>query len=644
MRKKLLLIFVLLLASIMGITVYGNSNSEAEDFYAETVLQEESIAVHPALVDVLANFPAYTTNTNPILPRGLGTDNVLRIGVGSYNVLSGVFLRTHIVSDLASDTSITSLAHPYLIAWDESNMVTNSGAFSFEVDREANAVIMKLQQDVYWHDGVPLTMDDLVFAYEVIAHPDYTGTRFSENSLIPNVVGVDAYREGLTDYISGLVLSNNNRTLRIYYVEPLSPAVLFAGSIWVHPIPRHWISPVIEEVGHAGIESHVRARYEMLGFGPFIIDTVIPGEAVFLIANDNYWQGAPLVDGITVEVLLPDMIPFAMRAGVFDIATYQIINVEEFNMMSPTNYQLYGWPTQSTTFLNFRLGYMGADAEGNLYMQPRNDEHPITNIAIRRAMAYAFDRQTIADVVGRGAWTPAPSVLHPFNATSFIDVTREGFRFDLDYANAILDEAGFTERDAYGFRLNLNGEPMTFIYGQHHNQTNEWMVPLNIYNWAQIGLRVEMFNGDFIDWSMLLDIILSDDDVGPIDIFAMGWSLGFNPNPTTLWGSNSMLNLPRYTSPAFQQILEDIASEEAWNFEFLAAAYAEWEQAFHDEMPAIPFTWNLDFIAVNNRVSNFSRVRNDNRSGQPGNWSTSSWINPHLIGLTVPEPYVNVIE
>ncbi|MCL2839191.1 MAG: ABC transporter substrate-binding protein [Defluviitaleaceae bacterium] len=660
MKKNLLLAFALLLIAVFAMTACNNNNNDVADVNGgddvavatpppaelivtddegeEVVLQAEvTVDLHPALAAALANFPAYTANTNPILPRGTGTDNVLRIGVGSSTVLSGLFLRTH--SSDALDTSIASLAHPYLIAWDENNMFTNSGAFSFEVDREANAVIMELQQEVYWHDGVPVTMDDLVFAYEVIAHPDYTGVRFTASSFIPNVVGVEEYREGLVDYISGMVLSNNNRTLRIYYMDPLPPSALFAGGIWVNPIPRHWIGPVIEEVGHEGIEEHPRARHEMLGLGAFEFDTIVPGESVFLTPNDNYWQGTALVDGIYIRLLPFDMVPSAMRAGEFDIAAYQAANLAEFNLMNPTNYQLYGWPAQSVTFLNFRLGYMGEDAEGNPHIQSRDDDHPITNVAIRRAMAYAFDRQTVANVVGQGLWIPAPSVLHPFNAASFMDITRDGFRFDLDHANAILDEAGFTERDADGFRLNLNGEPMTFIYGQHQNPTHEVMVPLNIQNWGLIGLRVEMFEGDFADWNVFTDIVIHGDGVGPIDIMSMGWNLGSNPNPDSLWGPGSMHNVPRYASPTFQQILDDIASEEAWNPEFLADAYARWEQAFHDEVPAIPFTWNLDLVAVNNRVANYSRVRNDNRSGQPGNMGTSTWHNMHLIGLTAPAPY-----
>ncbi|MCL2398346.1 MAG: ABC transporter substrate-binding protein [Defluviitaleaceae bacterium] len=584
-------------------------------------------------------FPAYTTNDAPVLPRGTGSDNILRFGNATASTFSGLFLATH--SDDAADGFVREVITSPFVAWDAANLWTNSGIASFEYDRDANVVIMEMQHDVYWHDGVPLTMDDLVFAYELIAHPDFTGVRFSDETFIPNVVGVDAYRAGTANYISGMVLSNNNRTLRIYYVEPLPPSALFAGSVWVNPVARHHLEPVIAEVGHEGIEGHARARDQLLGFGPFIIDTVVPGESVFLLPNDNYYRGAPLVDGMLIENVPFALVPAAMRSGAHDVVHYQAANLAEYNLMNPSNYQLIGWAAASTTFLNFRIGRRGVDANGDPIAVPRADGHPITNVAIRRALAHASDRQTVSDVVGQGLWTPAPSVLHPFNAGNFINPDAESFTFDLALANQILDEAGFTERDAEGYRLNLDGTPMTFTYGQHSNPTHDVWVPLNIQNWRQIGLRVVMYQGDFLEWNFFTDIVVHGEDYGPIDIFAMGWSLGANPNPT-LWAANALFNMPRHTSPAFEQVLGDIMSQEAWDPDFLADAYRRWEQVFYEEVPALPLTWNLDIVAVNNRVANLSRVRTDNGHNIPGNMTANNGFSGwHLMGLTAPAPYVD---
>jgi len=614
----------------------------------ELYVIDGEVGLHPALAAALANFPAYTTNTNPILPRG-AAGNILQVGSGSTAGAGfpGLWLSTHNAD--AADGNLIALFKPSLHSITAGNLITsNNGCLTFDFNRDLNRAEFNLVTDHFWHDGVPLTLDDLVFAYELIAHPDYTGTRFGAAHFIPNVVGVNEFRAGTVDYISGMVLSNNNRTLYIYYYDPLPPSIVFAGGIWITFVPRHWLTPVIEDpaYGHLRLEDHARARHESLGYGPFRVTQIVPGEAVLFESVDTWPLGAPLIDGIHVRFVPFDLIPAMMRAGEFDIAAYQAPDLAEFRLMQPTNYDLYGWPAGSTTILNFRLGYMGYDAEGSPHTMPRTDGHPITNLEVRRAMVYAWDRQTIASTVGQDLWVPAPSILHPFNASDFLDITREGFRFDLDYANAILDAAGFTERDAQGYRLDLNGQPFTIIYGQHSNPTHDQMVPLNIQNWGQIGLRVEMFGGDFADWGMFTSIVVGDGTYegdndppwGPIDVFAMGWSLGMNPSPHGLWSPTATFNMARYNSPTFQSILDDINSDAAWEEDFLAAAYRRWEQAFHDELPAAPFTWNLDLVAVNNRVANLNRIRIDSGLNIPGNWGTGTF-GSIFVGLTAPVPY-----
>jgi len=148
-----------------------------------------------------------------------------------------------------------------------------------------------------------------------------------------------------------------------------------------------------------------------------------------------------------------------------------------------------------------------------------------------------------------------------------------------------------------------------------------------------------------MDWGLFLDYVAWGTTPHPIDIFAMGWSSGMNPDPSSLWGSREEagdFNMPRYESPTFRRILDDIKSDRSWDDEeFVMDTYRRWAQAFYDEMPAFLYQWSIDLIAANNRVVNVSRLRMD--SGDPeglGNWSQVTWAN-HLIALTAPEPYVD---
>ena len=608
--------------------------------------EEDVVMVHPALLSLMDEFPHSTLTSDDVAVLARGDNgNILRVACVGTSTFIGLLLVTH--TQESFDQSLAGIQNGDLVSISAGNRITNNGVATFEVDRAANTVTMEMQENPVWHDGTPLTLDDLVFAFELIGHPEYTGVRFG-TSQVGNIVGIEEFQSGEADYIAGLQLSNNNRTLVIEFIEPLTPDIQFAGGLWTSPVPRHWITPVLEDpdYGHANLEDHIRARDEILGWGPFRIESVVVGESYFFTAFDDFWAGPPNVDGVLVEMVHPEFIMEALRAGHHDIAQFTPGDVAMFRTVPPTNFQLLGWPSMSYNVFNFRMGDALEDEEGNLYFSPLPDDHPIMNLAIRRAIAYATNREEHMATFGNNLGIPAPMILHPFNSSPFIDLTFEGFSFDLDRANQVLDEAGFTERDDEGFRLDLNGEPMTLIYGAHDNAANQVWVPMNLQNWRYgIGLRVELYGGDFIDWNLFLDYVVHGRTHHPIDIFAMGWNSGMNPDPSGLWGSPAeagSFNMPRYESPTFRAIIDDILSDRAWDDEeFVMDAYRRWAQAFVDEMPAFMYQWSVDLIAANNRVVNVSRLRMD--SGDPaalGNWAQSTWASGN-IALTAPAPYVD---
>ena len=606
----------------------------------------EGAMIHPALLELLEEFPFATLTSDDvtILNRG-DAGNILRVACVGSSTFIGLLLPTH--SSESFDASLAGIQDGGLVSIGPGNRITSNGVATYELDRASNTVTMNMQESPVWHDGTPLTLDDLVFAFELIGHPDYTGTR-AGSSQVNNIVGIEEYQSGEADHIAGLQLSNNNRTLVIQFINPMDPSYMFAGGLWTSPVARHWITPVLEDedYGHANLMNHIRARDDILGWGPFKIDTVVVGESYFFTAFDDFFGGAPNVDGVLVEMVHPELILEALRAGQYDIAQFTPADVAMYRLAPPTNFQLLGWPSQSYNVFNFRMGDQLEDEDGNLYYQPLDADRPIMNLAIRRALAYATDRETHVETFLNGLGIPAPMILHPFNSSPYIDMEFEGFSFDLDRANQVLDEAGFTERDAEGFRLDLNGESMTLIYGAHDNAANQVWVPMNLQNWNSIGLRVELYGGDFMDWTgVFLPYVAFGTTPHPIDIFAMGWNSGMNPDPSSLWGSPEEagnFNMPRYESPTFRAIIDDIKSDRAWDDEeFVMDAYRRFAQAFYDEMPAFLYQWSIDLIAANNRVANVSRLRMD--SGDPealGNWSQSTWAN-HLIALTAPAPFVD---
>jgi len=176
-------------------------------------LPEEIVAGHPLdqMNAAVARFPMVYGND---LPHVEGT--VFIYGLARSTPWIGLFGGS-IFYDQGDDGTLGTFigTTTSLVAASETGTFTNDGVLRVDIDRANMSITYTMQVDVYWHDGTPLTLDDLVFTYYVMAHPDYTGVRF--DSARTWIVGIMDYHHGNADHIAGLVLSNNNRTLTKYF-------------------------------------------------------------------------------------------------------------------------------------------------------------------------------------------------------------------------------------------------------------------------------------------------------------------------------------------------------------------------------------------------------------------------------------------
>ncbi len=63
-----------------------------------------------------------------------------------------------------------------LLATDGDYLITNDGAATYEISDDNKTITMTIKDNVNWHDGEPVKASDLLYSYELLGHPDYTGT------------------------------------------------------------------------------------------------------------------------------------------------------------------------------------------------------------------------------------------------------------------------------------------------------------------------------------------------------------------------------------------------------------------------------------------------------------------------------------
>lgn len=192
-----------------------------------------------------------------------------------------------------------------------------------------------------------------------------------------------------------------------------------------------------------------RDNGEFIGSGSFVLESYTPNEGIVLARREDYaWpsgaathEGAPSIERVTISFVDEQSVrESALQAGETDLA------------QNPTT-QVADQLEAEGNGLIFRA------QSGIPYSLVLNLTDPaLQDIAVRRALSRAIDRQAIFEGV-TGARQPAStSVLTP-STTGYADVS-EHLVHDLDEANRLLDEAGWTA-GADGVRVK-DGRRLTF--------------------------------------------------------------------------------------------------------------------------------------------------------------------------------------
>ncbi|HFI0463777.1 TPA: oligopeptide ABC transporter substrate-binding protein [Streptococcus suis] len=495
------------------------------------------------------------------------------------------------------DATIISFFNEGLFGYDDNFLIDDSGFAKLELDRENKTATITIPEGQKWDDGDDLTIDDVIFPYYVVGSPDYAGVRYGED--FKNVVGMEEYHNGEAEEISGLERVDDY-TLKVHYINFPNSMVQAGGGVSSYIEPSH----LLQDIPVAELEGHELVRTKPVGFGPFRVTNVIPGEAVTYEANEYYWRGRPKIDGVQLEVVSTATAIAEMQAGNYDIAGLPADQYDSFK--DAANFTVLGKVQNAYTYIGFKQGKLEDGTNVT-------DETLVTsNKALRQAMAYAIDNDSIGSRFYQGLRWRANSPITP-NFEAYHDETIEGYPYDPEKAKQVLADAGFVDNDGDGFVEDPNGEAFTLGFASMSgSDVAQAIAEYYMQAWAEIGVKVELVGGQLMEFNAFYDAVEGDDE--QIDIYQGAWGTGGDPNPTGLWGRDAAFNYTRWTSEENDRLLEAINSDEAFDEEFRTNIFNEWQAYFMEEVPAIPTLYRYGITAVNNRVKNYSLMNADNLS------------------------------
>lgn len=402
-----------------------------------------------------------------------------------------------------------------------------------------------VRDDAKFTDGEKVTAEDVAFTLET--------AKAAQGSV------------DLT-YMESAVATDDN-TVVITLSEPTSIFLNTLASIGI--VPEHAYS---EDYGRNPI-----------GSGPYKFVEWKSQEQIIFTANEDYYGEAPAIKNVTVVFMSEDAALAAVQAGKVDVA---------YSTATLATTEVAGYHVESIESADnrgFTLPVLADEGETTESGAPIGN-NVTCNIEIRKAIAYAIDRQQIVDAVLNGYGRPAYSENDgmPWNNP---DVEIET---DVDYAKKLLADAGWADTDGDGI-VEKDGLKAEFkcVYpsGDSVRQAVGMAAAEQL---LAIGIKVDI---EGMSWDEISQVMFSE-------AVLMGWGSA-SPNETYyLYRSEGALLDDYYNPEGYMSDLTDSYLEKAMSALTSEEANEYWQKVQWDGTTGTcmkgesPWVWlvNLDHV------------------------------------------------
>lgn len=407
----------------------------------------------------------------------------------------------------------------------------------WEVSSDGTVYTFHLRKDVIFHNGKPLTAQDVIFSWNRACDPETESNTAA--TYLGDIFGVSEVIGGEASEISGL------RALDDYTIEVSldAPKAYFLSKL---SYPTSWI---VDSSTVSEIEDSPN------GTGPFKLVKYDENEVIILARNHNYHRGFVSLEYI-VHLLYPGYSIRLYEAGDID---YTGIDEDLQDRANDPSDPLYGTVFSNTGLCTY---YVAFDVT----------KPPFDDPLIRKAFALAIDKERYNDVVQEGKGVVALGLFPPGLPGHNSNV--KSLTYDPDEALESLEVSSYA------------GSPELLEIVLTTSGAGTDLSPsaaLLIQMWEEtLGVEIEV---EQIDYDSYSDRIYAGEHG---QIVPFGWCADY-PDPENfadiLFHTGSKQNISNYSNPDLDALLEQARSER--DVEKRLALYGQIEQMIVDEIPAV---------------------------------------------------------
>jgi len=309
---------------------------------------------------------------------------------------------------------VMSMVFDALVSYDDDMNLIPWLATDWEVSTDGLTITFNLVQNAKWHDGEPLTAEDVKFT-------------------------VDFYKEQEAPYDLALmnriesVETDGDYKVIVHMTEPYAWVLYDFEDVPI--IPKHiWQDKTWDWAVHPDAMP--------IGSGPFKWDSYVDGEWIKLVANPDYWMAdKPHLGSFTIRVISESSARFlAIKTGEVHSDRYEL----DIGFIEAAEKSEELVPLEDT----WCVGMWDYIINFNQRTDPA-----LQDPAVKKAIAYAIDKQRLVDIARLGYGTVTETFIpSAFFGAAYEDPEATKYEYNVFLANQMLDAAGYLDIDADGIR------------------------------------------------------------------------------------------------------------------------------------------------------------------------------------------------
>lgn len=460
------------------------------------------------------------------------------------------------------DASVSRLVFSGLMRYDPSNKLVNDLAESIKSNDAGSQYTVKIKENAHWHDGKPVTADDVVFTFRTIQKPD------AESPLLPNwqKVGVKA---------------QDSKTVIFELPHPLAS---FPHSLTTGVIPKHLLNGIpLSELRSSSFNTTNPVGSGMFRWDGLQVSGTTPEmreEQIGLVGNRDFYDGAPNLERFVIRAFRDKAaLENAFKGG--DVNAAGGLDSQIDSVSENSNQRAYSVPLSAQVAVFLR--------NGSPYLKSK---------AVRRAITRGTDRLAIAKTLGYPVIVADSPLLR-----SHIGYNQKitQLETDINKAKTELNKAGWKMR-SNGFRYKGANQLSFKLYTQDDTQYEQVANELK-KQWKLLGINVEIVAQP--DTQLQSTIAFHS-----YDALLYGISVGSDPDVYAYWHSSQAdpraarrLNFSEYESAVADASLE--AGRSRTGERLRATKYRPFLEAWREDAPAVMLYQPRYLYMVNTKLYGF---------------------------------------